>query len=53
MKKTKRIITLGFLVYIAIIFFILYNTDKQLLAIFCALGTSVYVAVIKRFSNKH
>ncbi len=53
MKKTSLIITIVFLAYLAIIFYVFYNIDKRMLAMFCALGSSLYVVTYKRFSNRH
>lgn len=52
MKKSKLVITIAFLVYLIIAFLIFYSIDKKMLAVFCALGAALYVALIKRFSDK-
>lgn len=51
MKKSKLAATVAFLVYVVIVFLIFYNIDKKMLAIFCALGTALYAALLKRFSD--
>lgn len=52
MKKSGHVISIAFVVYLVVVFMIFYGMDKRLLAIFCALGSSLYVALIKRFSDK-
>ena len=51
MNKSKLAATVAFLVYVVIVFLIFYNIDKKMLAIFCALGTALYAALLKRFSD--
>ena len=52
MKKRRLVITIGYLVYLVIVFLMLYETDKRLLAVFCALGAALHVALMKRLSDK-
>jgi amino acid permease len=52
MKERRLVITIGYLVYLAIVFLMLYETDKRLLAVFCALGSALYVALMQRLSDK-
>lgn len=52
MKQTKWMVTIGFLVYLAIVLVLLYQVDKRLVAVFCALGTALYVGIMKRVSDK-
>lgn len=50
-EETKLAATVAFLVYVVIVFLIFYNIDKKMLAIFCCMGTALYAALLKRFSD--
>ena len=52
MKKKQTLITIGYLLYLILIFAIFFKTDKRMVAVFCAVGAAIYVVLIKRFSDK-
>lgn len=47
MKNKKLIITILFILYLIMIFYIFYNSDKRLVGVFSAIGASIYIITIR------
>lgn len=52
MKNKKLGITILFIIYLVIVFFVFFNKDKKMVSIFTAIGTSIYIISIKRISKE-
>ena len=52
MRKVKITLTVVLLIYLFVVFWIFYRIDKRMLDVFCAVGTSLYVALLNRFAIK-
>ena len=48
MKKEIFIRTCLFIIYLVIIFIVFFNSDRRMLTIFSAMGSSLYIIFIKK-----